>query len=66
MNLLEKYSSSCGVKISKPDIAISYFPHRFDKYIVIDNTNKNSMNVYDLYSDVISYIFPILSQTILA
>lgn len=60
MNLLEKYSSSCGVKISKPDIAISYFPHRFDKYIVIDNTNKNSMNVYDLYSDVISYIFPIL------
>jgi len=62
MNLLEKYSSSCGVKISKPDIGISYFPHKFDKYIVIDNTNKNGMNVYDLYSDVIAYIHPVLKE----
>lgn len=62
MNVLEKYASSCGVKISKPNVGASYFPLKWDKYIVIDNRNKNGGNVYDSYSDVMSYIHPILEK----
>jgi len=62
MNVLEKYASSCGVKISDPDVGISYFPLPYEKYIVIDNRNRNGMNVYDIYSDVIAYIKPVLQK----
>ena len=62
MNVLEKYASSCGVKISNPDVGISYFPLPYEKYIVVDNRNRNGMNVYDIYSDVIAYIKPELQK----
>lgn len=62
MNVLEKYAASCGVKISEPTVSSSYFPLPYDKYIVIDNRNKNGMNVYDLYFDVIAYLKPILEK----
>ncbi len=62
MNVLEKYASSCGVKISNPDVGISYFPLPYEKYIVIDNRNRNGMNVYDIYTDVIAYIKPVLQD----
>jgi len=62
MNILEKYSLTCGVRPEHPSVPVGYFPIPYDKYIVIDNRNKNSMNVYDMYSDVISYIYPILES----
>lgn len=60
MNFLEKYASNCGVKISKPSIPYAYFPMQAEKYIVIDNRNRNISNIYDLYDDVISYIYEYL------
>jgi hypothetical protein len=57
MNLLEKYSTTCGVKISNISVPYSYFPLAVDKYIVIDNRNRNHHNTYDLYDDVISYCY---------
>jgi hypothetical protein len=62
MNVLEKYASSCGVKLDSPTVASSYFPLPYDRYIVIDNRNRNGMNVYDMYTDVIAYIAPVLKE----
>jgi len=62
MNVIEKYASSCGVKLDQPSVGSSYFPLPYDKYIVIDNRNRNGMNVYDMYSDVIAYIAPVLKK----
>lgn len=62
MNILEKYSTTCGTKIKEPYVAHSYFPMHLDKYIVIDNRNRNIFNTYDLYDDVISYIYPTLIE----
>jgi len=60
MNVIEKYATYCGVKIGKPSVGVSFFPLPFKKYIVIDNRNKNKNNIYDVYSDVLSYIRPFL------
>lgn len=62
MNTTEKYALSCGVRIKRPKIGASYFPLKFDKYIVIDNRNKYDSNVYSLYSDVVSYLYPVLEK----
>jgi hypothetical protein len=62
MNLLEKYSTHCGVKISNPSISSSYFPIPVEKYIIIDNRNRNKNAIYDLYEDVISYLHPIFEK----
>ena len=62
MNLLEKYSTSCGVKISDPMPASSYFPLRDEKYIIIDGRNLYPANNYDLFDDVIGYLTPFLEK----
>lgn len=62
MNTSKKYASSCGVPLSDPTVAVGYFPLKSDKYIIIDNRNRNDMNIYGLYSDVISYIYPYLEE----
>ena len=56
MNVLEKYSANCGVKITCPSPASSYFPLRGERYIVLDLRNKYPTNVYELFSDVLAYI----------
>ena len=56
MNVLEKYSVNCGVKISDPIVASAYFPLKDPKYIIIDNRNKYPSNVYDLFFDVLGYL----------
>ena len=62
MNILEKYATNCGVKIRQPNIGLSYFPIPENPYIIIDNRNKDGVNVYDMFSDVIGYISPILKK----
>ena len=54
MNVLEKYSVNCGVKISDPMVASAYFPLKDPKYIIIDNRNKYPSNVYELFFDVLT------------
>jgi hypothetical protein len=56
MNILEKYSLNCGVKIARPSAASSYFPLRDENYIVLDLRNKYPTNIYELFSDVLAYI----------
>jgi len=56
MNVLEKYSANCGVKISRPCPPSSYFPLKHDRYIIIDQRNKYSTNVYDMFNDVLGYL----------
>jgi hypothetical protein len=56
MNILEKYSANCGVKIVRPTPASSYFPLREESYIILDLRNKYLTNIYELFSDVLSYI----------
>ncbi len=62
MNLLEKYSTNCGVKISDPMPASSYFPLRDEKYIIIDGRNLYPANNYDLFDDVIGHLAPFLAK----
>lgn len=62
MNLTHRYSSACGVKPKAPKIGTSYFPLKFDNYIVIDNRCFLNTGVYDLFQDVISYIRPALER----
>jgi nitrogen fixation protein len=56
MNVLEKYSANCGVKISHPKPASSYFPLKDERYIIIDARNKYGTNSYDMFSDVLAYL----------
>ena len=62
MNILEKYSSNCGVKISRPSVASSYFPLRDEAYMVLDGRSLYQSNLYDLFPDVIAYVSPILQK----
>jgi len=62
MNLLEKYSTNCGVKISQPLPASSYFPLKNEKYIIIDGRNLYPANNYDLFDDVIGHLSPFLAK----
>jgi len=56
MNVLEKYSINCGVKVSRPSVASSYFPVADEKYIILDGRNKYKSNIYELFPDVLAYI----------
>ena len=62
MNILEKYSSNCGVKISRPSVASSYFPLRDEAYMVLDGRSLYQSNLYDLFPDVIAYVSPYPSE----
>ena len=62
MNLTEKYALNCGVKIRKPAVGLSYFPVPDNPYIILDNRSRDASSSYDLFSDVIGYIKPILDQ----
>tara|TARA_Y100000310_G_scaffold150830_1_gene150324 strand:- start:144 stop:1298 length:1155 start_codon:yes stop_codon:yes gene_type:complete len=62
MNLLEKYSTNCGVKISNPRPATSYFPLRDRRYIIVDDRNLYPTNSYDLFEDVLAHLGPSLDK----
>ena len=62
MNVLEKYSVNCGVKISRPTVASSYFPLRDESYIIFDARSFYQTNTYDLLSDVIAHIESVLEH----
>jgi len=61
MHLLERYASSCGVKIGKPYIYDSYFPVSSEKFITFQPFSKPAKN-YDYWQEVIDIILPYLKQ----
>jgi hypothetical protein len=61
MHLLERYASSCGVKIGEPYIYESYFPITSNKYISFQPFSKQSKN-YDYWQEVIDIASPYLKE----
>ena len=61
MHLIERYASSCGVKIGKPYIYDSYFPMSSQKFITFQPFSKPAKN-YDYWQEVINLIAPYLKQ----
>jgi len=61
MHLLERYASSCGVKIGQPYIYESYFPITSNKYISFQPFSKQSKN-YDYWQEVIDIVSPYLKE----
>ena len=62
MHLIEQYALSCGVKIDKPSVEVSFFPVPFDKYVVIHPSSGMGVKSYDFHSDVINLIYPLLRK----
>lgn len=62
MHLVEQYALSCGVKIDKPHIEVSYFPVVPQKYITIHSSNRIQSKTYDLYKDALELINPFLEK----
>lgn len=60
MHLLERYATSCGVKISKPYIYENFFPLPEGKYISFQPFSKYPSKNYDYWDEVISIINPYL------
>lgn len=58
MHLIEQYALSCGVKIDKPHIDLSFFPLDEDKYITLHASNRIQSKTYDFYKDCIELMLP--------
>jgi hypothetical protein len=62
MHLIERYATSCGVKIDKPFINELFFPIPFDNYITFQPFSKYSSKNYDYWEEVILLILPFLQK----
>jgi len=62
MHLLERYATSCGVKIGKPFIYDNFFPLPFDKYLCFQPFSKYQSKNYDYWQEVIDIINPYLNK----
>ncbi len=62
MHLIERYATSCGVKIGKPYIYETFFPLPVEKYITFQPFSKYSSKNYDYWQEVINYITPHLNK----
>jgi len=62
MHLLERYATSCGVKIGKPYIYEIFFPLPFSKYITFQPYSKYDSKNYDYWEEVISLVHKHLQQ----
>lgn len=62
MHLLERYATSCGVKIGKPYIYDTFFPLPFDKYISFQPFSKYQSKNYDYWQEVLDIITPYLNK----
>jgi hypothetical protein len=60
MHLLERYATSCGVKISKPYIYENFFPLPTERYISFQPFSKYPSKNYDYWDEVIAMIHPYL------
>lgn len=62
MHLIERYATSCGVKIGKPYIYDTYFPITLDKYISFQPFSKYPSKNYDYWEEVVAIISPFLQK----
>jgi hypothetical protein len=62
MHLVERYATSCGIKINRPEIYQKYLPIPYNKYIVFYPQNIKSGAEYDHWQIVISSIFQFLAS----
>lgn len=62
MHLVEQYALSCGVKIDKPSIDVSYFPVVPERYITLHASNRIQSKTYDYYNDVMHMLNPFLEK----
>jgi len=53
MHLVEKYATSCGIRINKPEIYEKFFPVPFNKYIIFCPKNTKNGSEYDHWQIVI-------------
>ena len=60
MHLLERYATSCGVKIGKPYIYDTFFPLPLEKYICFQPFSKYPSKNYDYWQEVLDIIAPYL------
>lgn len=56
MHLIERYATSCGVKINKPELYLKYFPMPADKYVLLYSFNPKTNTNYDHWDIVIQNI----------
>jgi len=61
MNLIERYSLSCGVPIGQPYIYEKFFPLPIEKYITIHPFTKPA-KTYDYWQDVVDELLPFLEK----
>lgn len=62
MNLLEKYSLTCGLKPKAPFIYEVYFPMPFKKYIYFEPFSNENGDRYKYWTQVIELLSPILES----
>jgi len=62
MHLIERYATSCGVKIGKPYIYDTYFPLTAEKYISFQPFSKYPSKNYDYWDEVIAILHPFLQK----
>lgn len=55
MHILERYATSCGVKIDRPVIYEKFFPIGVDNYIVLQSASKPS-KTYDYWPEVLNIV----------
>lgn len=60
MHLIEKYATSAGVKINKPEIYYKYFPVPCDRYILFCPDNQKNDLTYDNWQVVLDGIYQFL------
>lgn len=62
MHVLESFSTSTGLKLSKPFIYEKYFPVGCDKYITVDNTRENSPPDFQNWQEICNFLNGPLSK----
>ena len=62
MNLAEKISLDCGVKIAQPYVDRSFMPIHFDKFIIFDTRSKYKHGRYDFFNEVYKLVKPFLEK----
>ena len=62
MHLVERYATSCGIKINRPEIYQKYSPIPYNKYIVFNPQNVKNGAEYDHWQIVISTVFQFLAS----
>lgn len=62
MHLIERYATSCGIKINKPDIYQKYLPIPYNKYIVFYPQNIKNAAEYAHWQIVIDAISQFLTS----